>query len=148
MRLSTRGRYGARAMLDLALHYGEEPVLLKDIARRQEISERYLEHIMTSLVSRGLVQSMRGQRGGFILSKSPKEIRLSQIIQAIEGSISPAPCLDNPSLCKRTAICVTRDIWEKLREAMWEVLNSVTLQDMVEMQKKKLSKPEVRMYYI
>ncbi len=82
-RLSTKGRYGARAMLDLALHYGEGPVLLKDIAKRQQIPERYLEHLIVSLKVDGLVNSMRGARGGFTLAKPPSQISLSKIIQIV-----------------------------------------------------------------
>ena len=148
MKLSTRGRYGPRAMLDLALHYGKGPVSLKNIARRQEISERYLEHIMIVLQSAGLVQSTRGSRGGFSLAKLPEEIKLSQIIQAVEGSISPVACVDDPKLCDRVGVCVTYEIWKKLKKAMFEVFDSVTLEDMVKMQKKKLSKQKDRMYYI
>ena len=148
MKLSTRGRYASRAMLDLALNYGKGSVSLKNIARRQEISERYLEHIMTVLLSAGLVQSTRGSRGGFSLAKLPKEIKLSQIIQAVEGSISPVACVDDPKLCNRVDACVTYEIWKKLKKAMLEVLDSVTLEDMVKMQKKKLSKQKDRMYYI
>lgn len=140
MKLSTKGRYGARAMLDLALHYGKGPVLLKDIARRQEISERYLEHIMIALVSAGLAQSMRGQHGGFSLAKLPGEIKLSQVIQAVEGSIALVACVDDSKLCNRVDVCVTHKIWEKLKKAMLEVLDSITLEDMVKMQKKKLSR--------
>jgi len=148
MKLSTRGRYAPRAMLDLALNYGKGPVPLKDIARRQEISERYLEHIMIVLQSAGLVQSARGSRGGFSLAKLPKEIKLSQIIQTVEGSISPVACVDDPKLCNRVDACVTYEIWKKLKKAMLEVFDSVTLEDMVKMQKKKLSKQKDRMYYI
>jgi len=148
MKLSTRGRYAPRAMLDLALNYGKEPVSLKNIARRQEISERYLEHIMTVLLSAGLVQSTRGSHGGFSLAKLPKEIKLSQIIQAVEGSISPVECVDDPKICNRVDACVTHEIWIKLKKAMLEVFDSVTLEDMVKMQKKKLSKQKDRMYYI
>jgi len=148
MKLSTRGRYGTRAMLDLALNYGKGPVSLKNIARRQEISERYLEHIMIALLSAGLVQSTRGSRGGFNLAKLPKEIKLSQIIQVLEGSISPVACVDDPKLCNRVDMCVTYEIWKKLKKAMLEVFDSVTLEDMVKMQKKKLPKQKDRMYYI
>ena len=148
MKLSTRGRYASRAMLDLALNYGKGSVSLKNIARRQEISERYLEHIMIVLLSAGLVQSTRGSHGGFSLAKLPKEIKLSQIIQAVEGSISPVACVDDPKLCNRVDACVTYEIWKKLKKAMLEVLDSVTLKDMVKMQKKKLSKQKDRMYYI
>ena len=140
MKLSTRGRYGTRAMLDLALHYGKGPVLLKDTARRQEISERYLEHIMIALVSTGLVQSMRGQHGGFSLAKVPKEIKLSQIIQAVEGPISLVACVDDPKICNRVDVCVTHEIWKKLKKAMLEILDSITLEDIAKMHKKKLSR--------
>ena len=148
MKLSTRGRYASRAMLDLAQNYGKGFVPLKDISRRQEISERYLEHIMIVLLSAGLVQSTRGSRGGFSLAKLPKEIKLSQIIQAVEGSISPVACVDDPKLCNRVDACVTYEIWKKLKKVMLEVLDSVTLEDMVKMQKKKLFKRKDRMYYI
>jgi len=148
MKLSTRGRYAPRAMLDLALNYGKGPVSLKNIARRQEISERYLEHIMIVLQSAGLIQSTRGSRGGFSLAKLPKEIKLSQIIQAAEGSISPVACVDDPKLCNRVDACVTYEIWKKLKKAILEVFDSITLEDMVKMQKKKLPKQKDRMYYI
>jgi len=148
MKLSTRGRYAPRAMLDLAVNYGKGPMSLKNIGRRQEISERYLEHIMIALQSAGLVQSTRGSRGGFSLAKLPKEIKLSQIIQAVEGSISLVACVDDPKLCNRVDACVTHEIWGKLKKAMLEVFDSVTLEDMIKMQKKKLSKQKDRMYYI
>jgi Rrf2 family protein len=148
MKLSTKGRYAPRAMLDLALNYGKGPMSLKNIGRRQEISERYLEHIMITLQSAGLVQSTRGSRGGFSLAKLPKEIKLSQIIQAVEGSISLVACVDDPKLCNRVDTCVTHEIWKKLKKAMLKVFDSVTLEDMLKMQKKKLSKQKDRMYYI
>lgn len=148
MKLSTRGRYGARAMLDLAIHHAEQAVLLKDIAKRQEISERYLENIMRILVSSGLVKSVQGRNGGFSLAKDPGDIRLSQIIQAVEGSTSVAACVDNPKLCKRTPICVTREIWGKLKKAVFDVLDSITLEDMVKMQKDKVKEGKADMYHI
>jgi Rrf2 family cysteine metabolism transcriptional repressor len=148
MTLSTKGRYASRAMLDLAVHYGSEPVLLRNISKRQDISERYLERLMTSLVTAGLVISMRGKKGGFRLAKPPSEIRLSQIIQATEGSLSPVFCVDDPKQCDRVQTCVTYDVWEKLKKAIYETLDAITLENMVEMQKKKLAKPEDRMYYI
>lgn len=140
MKLSTKGRYGARAMLELALNYGKGPVLLREISERQDISARYLERMMTALVCAGLVRSSRGQSGGFTLAKPPKEISLDQIIQSLEGSIAPVACVDEPKLCDRVEICITHDIWKKLNKAMLNVLKSITLEDMVEMQRKKLSK--------
>ncbi len=139
MRLSTKGRYGARAMLDLALNFGKEPVLLKDIARRQEVSEKYLEHSISALRKAGLVRSIRGARGGYILAKSPSEIRLSKIMEVLEGSMAPVDCVDDPQVCHRVNLCVTRDIWAKMKEAIDNILESITLQDMVEQQKKKES---------
>ncbi|TET17129.1 MAG: Rrf2 family transcriptional regulator [Dehalococcoidia bacterium] len=147
MKLSTKGQYGARAMVELALHYGEGPILLKDIAKRQQISERYLEHLILSLKVAGLVKSMRGARGGFSLAKPPSQIRLSEIIQIVEGSIAIVECVDDPNLCSRADLCVTRDIWAEMKKAINGVLESTTLQDLVERQREK-QKPEAGSYYI
>ena len=147
MKLSTRGRYATRALLDLALHQGEEPVLLKDIAQRQQISLRYLEHLIRPLIAAGIVLSTRGPRGGVSLARPPKEIRLSEVIQLLEGSIAPVECVNNPEICSRSKSCVPRDIWGELKKAMNGVLESVTLQDLVERQKRK-EQPEGAMYYI
>ncbi len=139
MRLSTKGRYGARAMLDLALNFGKDPVLLRDIARRQEVSEKYLEHSISALRKAGLVRSIRGARGGYILAKSSSEIKLSEIMEVLEGSMAPVDCVDDPQVCHRANLCVTRDIWVKMKEAIDNILESITLQDMVEQQKRKES---------
>jgi Rrf2 family cysteine metabolism transcriptional repressor len=147
MKLSTKGRYGLRALLDLALHQGEGLVLLKDIARRQEFSLPYLEHLITPLIAAGVVKSTRGARGGVSLIKPPSEIKLSEVVQLLEGSITPVDCVNNPALCHRSASCVTRDIWIEMKEAMSQVLDSTTLQDLVERQKRK-GCPEEMMYYI
>jgi len=100
MKLSTRGRYGLRALLDLALHQGEGLVPLKDIARRQEISLPYLEHLITPLIATGLVKSTRRVRGGVMLLKAPSEIKLSEVIQILKGSLAPVECVNNPSSLK------------------------------------------------
>ncbi len=147
MKLSTRGRYGLRALLDLALHQGEGLVLLKDIARRQEVSLPYLEHLIAPLIAAGLVKSTRGARGGVLLLKLPSEVKLGEVVQLLEGSITPVDCVSNPALCHRSAFCVTRDIWVEMKEAMSQVLDSTTLQDLVERQKRK-GYPEKTMYYI
>ena len=127
------------AMFDLALHYGEGLVLVKDVAKRQKISQPYLEHLLLSLKVSGLVRSGRGSRGGFTLTRPPSQIRLGEIIQALEGSISPVECIDNPEACSRTALCVTRDTWVKMKRAISEVLDSTTLQDLVEQQEKTVA---------
>lgn len=147
MKLSTRGRYGLRALLDLALHQGEGLVLLKDIARRQEFSLPYLEHLIAPLIAAGLVGSTRGARGGVLLLKPPTEVKLSEVVQLLEGSIAPVDCVNNPALCHRSTFCVTRDIWVEMKEAMSQVLDSMTLQDLVERQRRK-GRPEEMMYYI
>ena len=147
MKLSTRARYGTRALLDLALHQSEELVSLKDIAQRQRISLQYLEHLMTPLITAGMVRSVRGPKGGVSLAKPPKQILLSEIIQLLEGSTAPVECVDNPKLCPRSELCVTRDIWDELKKAMNGVLKSTTLQNLVERQESKKA-PQEAMYYI
>ncbi len=147
MKLSTRGEYGTRALLDLALHQGEAPILLKDIARRQQISLSYLEHLITPLIAGGIVWSTRGARGGVSLAKPPEQVKLSEVIQLLEGSIAPVECVNNPGVCSRSELCVTRDIWGELKKAMNGVLESTTLQNLVERQKEKEGSEKV-MYYI
>lgn len=137
MRLSTRGRYGVRVLLDLALHSDKGPIPLKDIAQRQQISLLYLEHLITPLIAVGMVRSTRGARGGVWLVRSPREIKLSEIVGLLEGSIAPVDCVKDPKACPRSGLCVTRDVWIELKNAMDGVLESKTLQDLEEMQKKK-----------
>lgn len=136
MKLSTRARYGLRAMLDLAANAGPAPVMLKNIARRQETPGRYLENIMTSLVAAGLVRSVRGQRGGFSLARPAAEIRLSQIVQAAEGKLILARCLESSRACNRTGACAIRDVWEGLKQAMLSYLDGITLESLAHRQKK------------
>ena len=147
MKLSTRAQYGTRALLDIALHGGEKPILLRDIARRQQISLQYLEHLITPLVAAGLIRSTRGARGGVSLAKLPQEIRLSEVVPLLEGSIAPVECLNDPKYCPRSDLCVTRDVWGEMEKAISGVLESTTLQDLVERHKQKES-PQEAMYYI
>ena len=135
MKLSTKGRYSIRAMIDLALHPDEGPILIRDIAKRQRISERYLEQLFIPLRVAGLVQGIKGAHGGFILIKPPAEIRLSEIIRATEGSTAPLNCVDEPRLCLQSSTCPTRYIWAKVKRAIDKVLESTTLQDLVEKQR-------------
>jgi Rrf2 family cysteine metabolism transcriptional repressor len=137
MKLSTKARYGTRALLDLALHRGKGLVLLKDIAQRQEISLPYLEHLIAPLIGGGLIRSTRGPQGGVSLLKPPEEIKLSEVIQLLEGSTAPVKCVDNPEAYPRSDLCVTRDIWDEVRKAIDGVLESTTLQDLVERQGQK-----------
>jgi Rrf2 family protein len=135
MKLSTRGRYGVRTLLDLALHQQEGLVLLKDVARRQEFSLPYLEHLIAPLIAAGLVRSTRGARGGVSLAKPPAEIKLGEAVQLLEGPIAPVDCVNDPELCHRSTFCVTRDVWVEMKEAVSRVLDSTTLQDLVNRQR-------------
>ncbi|MDI6715903.1 MAG: Rrf2 family transcriptional regulator [Actinomycetota bacterium] len=135
MRMSTRGRYGARAMLDIAANYEKGPVSLKDMARRQDISLKYLEQLIPPLKAAGLIRSIRGAGGGYTLVKEPHEINLLQIIQALER-LSPVDCLDTPGVCPRVKKCATYEVWKELLEATNNILQSITLADMVERQRK------------
>ena len=137
MKLSTKGRYGARLMLDLALHYGKAPVLLKDVAKRQEISEKYLGHLIPPLKAAGLLNSTRGAHGGYTLARPPRNITLREVVRAVEGELVVSECLASPKVCHRVKFCVTRDIWSQMSEKMTEVLESSTLQDMINRQRQK-----------
>lgn len=132
MKLSTRGRYGLRAMLDLALHYDDGYISLRHIAERQEISEGYLEQVFAMLKKDGLVKSVRGAQGGYKLSHPPEDITVGMILRTLEGSLAPVECVDgeNPSKCSRYDECVTKFIWEKMRDSLYEVVDSISLEDL------------------
>lgn len=147
MRLSTKSRYGTRALLEIALHKGNSPIQLKDIAENQQLSLPYLEQLIRPLITGGYVRSTTGPKGGVSLAKEPLDIKMIDIIQLYEGSIALVSCIDNPDLCDRSSHCVTRDLWGELKEAMSDVLKSRTLQDLLNQQKEKEESKEV-MYYI
>lgn len=147
MKLSTRARYGTRALLDLAMTGGNEPVQLKDIAERQSISLHYLEHIINPLTGAGILRSTRGARGGVQLILQPRDIRLGWIVRLLEGSIAPIECINNPETCPRSDVCAAHDLWSEVKEAVEKVLDSVTLQDLVDRQKIKDGHTEP-MYYL
>jgi Rrf2 family protein len=142
MKLSTRGRYGVRLMVDLALHYGDGPIFLKDIAGRQGISEKYLWQLINPLKATGLVSSTRGAHGGYALGKTPESISLKEILQVLEGSLCLVDCVDNPSLCERSNSCISRDIWGEASRGMQRTLEGTTLATMVSKQKEKLQREE------
>mgnify|MGYP001112395268 CR=1 FL=1 len=137
MKLSTRTRYGTKALLDIAQHSDRGLVRLQDIAKRLEISEDYLEHILISLKVAGLIRSIRGARGGFVMAKPPSEIRLDEVIQVLEGKIALVECIGDPEVCSRADVCVTHILWQEVTSAMTQVLKSTTLQDLVERQEKE-----------
>ncbi len=132
MHLSTRSRYGTRAMLELALNGKKQTVNLKDIAEKQQISVRYLGHLFVILKSANLVRSVRGARGGYRLAKHPSQIRLSEIVRTLEGTLSPSECVDDPHVCPRSSFCVASEIWTEMRRSVECVLESYTLQDLVD----------------
>lgn len=134
MKISTKGRYGVTAMYDLALHYGSGPISLKNVAKRQHISEHYLEQLMGALRKAGFVKSVRGAQGGYTLTQDPKCITVGDIIRVMEGPTAPVDCLlgqeHNNEYCERASICVTRGVWAKVRDAIDNVLDSITLADL------------------
>ena len=127
MRLSTRARYGTRLMLELALNFSKGTIFLKDIAKKEEISEKYLSHLVIPLKANGLISSSRGAHGGYMLAKSPSKITLEEIVETLEGGISCVECVKNPHICPRFSKCVTRGIWEKIDKNISKALSSVTL---------------------
>ncbi len=149
MKLSTKGRYGVKAMVDLAINSSDGHISLKSIAERQAISENYLEQLFAALRRAGLVNSIRGSQGGYILSQNPEDITIGQILRTLEGSLAPVDCVmeKDPVDCTRSNGCVTKLIWERMRDKINEVVDSITLQDLVEEYKKANSIDDF-IYYI
>lgn len=138
MKISTRGRYALRMMLDLAVNNNGEPIRLKDISKRQGISDKYLEQIISILNKAGFVRSIRGPQGGYMLNREPKEYTVGMILRLTEGSLAPVACLDyEPNDCERQNECVTLILWEKLNDAIKGVVDNITLQDLVQWQMEK-----------
>ena len=137
MKISTKIRYGTRAMLELASHYGEGPIELKEIAKQENISLKYLEQVIIPLRSAGVVKSVRGSKGGYSLAKSPSEICLNDVVEVLEGPINLIECLRDPKACQRSSFCVTRDIWKEVSEAIYRIFHSVTLEEMVNRKREK-----------
>ena len=136
MRLSTRSRYGTRLMLDLAQHYGDGPVQIGEIGRRQDISVKYLEQLIIPLKKANYIRSVRGPKGGHELAKRPEEISVGEIVKLLESGISLSDCIENPDICDRYETCLTRGIWETATKAMYEELDSITLSDMTKGRKR------------
>lgn len=136
MRISAKGRYAIKLMLDLATYYKQgEPIRLKDIARRQDISEKYLEQIVAILSKASLVKSVRGACGGYMLNNSPREYTMLKILKTVEGSISPVDCVgENGIYCEKRGTCVSVIIWERLYKAINDVLEGITLEDLLDWQ--------------
>jgi len=131
MKLSTRSRYGTRLMVDLAQHYEKGPVSINDIARRQDISAKYLEQLIIPLKKKKHIKSVRGPKGGHMLARPPEEITVGEIVKTLEGGTGLVHCIENPESCSRVPICPTRDIWKTAAEAMYNRLNAITLFEIV-----------------
>ena len=140
MKLSTKGRYGIKAMLDLALHYGMDPISIKSISKRQNISEYYLEQLFSNLRKANLIKSVRGAQGGYSLEKSPSETNVFEIMEILEGPIEVSECIELEN-CSNINCCATRLLWVKIKDSIDNVMKSTSLQDMVDdnnnMQKEK-----------
>ncbi len=141
MKLSTRGRYGVRLMFDLALNGGNGPVSLKDIAARQEISEKYLSNLIPPLRSSGLINSVRGSQGGYVLGRDPREITLKDILLVLEGPMHLVECAGQPEVCSRSTDCLVRDVWSEVGTKMLDALASTTIASMAEKQKQREEVP-------
>ena len=141
MKLSTRGRYSTRLMLELSLRFNTVPVLLKDISSSQDISLKYLGQLIIPLKIASLIKSTRGSHGGYFLARPPEKIKLSEILTAVEGSLDIAECIRSPEICYRSKNCAAREIWEKASKQFYDVFQSITLKDMLGKHKKLAPKP-------
>ena len=138
MKISTKGRYALRLMIDLAINGTESFVPIKSVSQRQEISEKYLEQIITQLSRAKLVKSARGAQGGYKLVRDPKDYTAGEILRAVEGSLAPVACLEPGHVgCDRAAHCVTLDLWKEIQDAIDNIVDNTTLADLVEKQKEK-----------
>jgi Rrf2 family protein len=124
-------------MLELAFHYGEGPIELKEIAKKENISIKYLEQVIIPLRTAGIVKSMRGSKGGYSLAKPPSEIILNDLIEILDGPVNLIECLRDPNTCQKTPSCVTRDIWKEVSDAINKIFHSITLQDMINRKREK-----------
>lgn len=135
MKISTRGRYALRLMIDLALCEGDGPLSLKDVAARQNISDKYLEQIVTPLSRMGLVRSVRGAGGGYLLTRKPEEYTVGDILRPLEGDLAPVECATDPAYCSRCDRCVTVALWKEIHQAVSGVVDNITLADMARRQR-------------
>ncbi len=132
MKLSTKCRYGTRAMVEIAKRHGQGPVKRREIARTQDISDSYLENILIALKHGGLIETIRGARGGYVLKVPPGEISLLEVFNALEGPFLPVGCLDSDETCGRLDDCQTRQVWKRLQEAVQSVLRKETIQSLLD----------------
>ena len=134
MKISTKGRYGLRVLLDIAAHQAKGPVILRDISARQGISEKYLWQVINPLKAAGVVSSTRGAKGGYVLAKAPADITLLEIVSILEGPICVVDCVGTPEKCDRSGACVTRGVWGKIETGIKESMAQITLKELVDQQ--------------
>lgn len=139
MKLSTRTRYGMRAIIELAKHEEKRPLQLKAIAERQDISIKYLEQLMSMLRQSGILRSVRGAKGGYVLARPAEQIRLNEVFRCLEGPVTTAECTESTDYCERSADCVAREVWLEVEEAIQKILSSITLADLVKRTQKRPS---------
>jgi Rrf2 family protein len=137
MGFSTRTHYGTRAMLELAMRVGEGPVQLERLAELQQIPPRYLAKLAQELRRAGLIRSVRGAHGGYMLAADPDEIEVMDIVRCLDGSVAPTECVESPKVCENSARCVTHEVWAEVNDAIHGVLEAVTLQDLVDRARRK-----------
>lgn len=131
MIMSTKGRYGLKAVFELSINYGKGPVPLKKICEKYDISDNYLEQLFSKLKKAGYLTSTRGAQGGYSLSTEPKQITVGMILRTLEGEITPSDCLGK-DVCSRESVCATRAVWEKIEKSINDVIDNITLKDMVD----------------
>ena len=132
MKISTRCRYGLRAMIELARNFNAGPLSRSGISKTQHVTKAYLENILTSLREKKLVSTTRGAGGGFVLRLSPSKITVLDIVNALEGSVAPVECLENRAVCEKTPWCPARQVWKKLYDAEVKTLSEISLQDILD----------------
>ena len=137
MKISTKGRYALRLMVDLAMAGGGQPVSLRDVAHRQQLSDKYLEQIVTPLSRAGLVRSVRGAGGGYLLTREPEQYTVGDILRPLEGDLAPVECATDAEFCDRADQCVTLELWQEIHRAVAQVVDGTTLADLVERQRRK-----------
>ena len=135
MKISTKGRYGLRILLDIAVNQDRGPVNIRDIGRRQAISEKYLWQVVNRLKGAGLVQSVRGAKGGYMLAKAPERITVEDAVSVLEGPLILVACSGEQTKCERSEQCVTRGVWAELEQKIHEVMSSITLSELVKRHK-------------
>ena len=140
MKVSTKGRYGLRILLDVALHQGQGPVALRDVSRRQGISHKYLWQVVNPLKAAGLLNATRGARGGYVLVRPPERITIQDIVRILEGPIAVVACVADPESCDRAVSCVAREAWAEIESKLNAAMRAITLKDLIRRHQEKASR--------